>query len=253
MITIFFQQTKKFFFPHLYQFCIRQGSRVYHQPRPGAFKTNTDTILISCSHPEFIPRSSMGTSDIYVTSLHQLHESISQVQVIRGKSKRNMITTTQPITISVQKKQTFFHFKSAETGSLRQAIQFVTFCSNQTETKIIQIRMLRSPKTGFQPIYVISEHLFFVSIQHQFLQRKLTIKYRTSFFIYNISIEIKLILFSTMIFHCQIKRSSVQTRFNKYIFHFQRAGNRQFHRLPNTSRLVTIKTMGYIFQKITLR
>ena len=56
-----------------------------------------------------------------------------------------------------------------------------------------------------------------------------------------------------MIFHCQIKRSSVQTRFNKYIFHFQRAGNRQFHRLPNTGRLVTIKTMGYIFQKITLR
>ena len=113
--------------------------------------------------------------------------------------------------------------------------------------------MLRSPKTGFQPIYVISEHLFFVSIQHQFLQRKLTVKYRTSFFIYNISIEIKLILFSTMIFHCQIKRSSVQTRFNKYIFHLQRAGNRQFHRLPNTGRLVTIKTMGYIFQKITLR
>ena len=118
MVTILFQQGEEFFLPHFNQFCIRQRGGMNHQPRPSTFKANTDTIFVSSSHPKFIPRSGVGTSDIYVAGLHQLHESISQIQVVRSKSKRNVIATPQPISITVQKEQAFLHFKSTEAGSL---------------------------------------------------------------------------------------------------------------------------------------
>ena len=118
MVTILFQQGEEFFLPHLNQFCIRKRGGMNHQPGPSTFKANANTIFISSSHPKFIPRSGVGTSDIYVAGLHQLHESISQIQVVRSKSKRNVIATPQPISITVQKEQAFLHFKSTEAGSL---------------------------------------------------------------------------------------------------------------------------------------
>ena len=93
-----------------------------HQPGPSTFKANANTIFISSSHPKFIPRSGVGTSDIYVAGLHQLHESISQIQVVRSKSKRNVITTTQPVAITVQEEHPFLHLKSTETGSFCQTV-----------------------------------------------------------------------------------------------------------------------------------
>ena len=112
--------------------------------------------------------------------------------------------------------------------------------------------MMRCPETRFKSIHTVSEHLFFISIQHQFLQRKTAIKHRTGFFIHNVSIEIKLILFTAMILYRQVKSSSLQSRFNKDIFYLHRAGDSKFYRLPNTCRLITIKSMCYIFQNITL-
>ena len=112
--------------------------------------------------------------------------------------------------------------------------------------------MMRCPETRFKSIHTVSKHLFFISIQHQFLQRKTAVKHRTGLFVHNVSIEIKLILLTAMILYRQVKSSSLQSRFNKDIFHLHRVGDSKFYRLPDTCRLITIKSMCYIFQDVVL-
>ena len=79
-----------------------------------------------------------------------------------------MISTTQPVFVAVQIEKSVLHFKGAETGSFRQAVQFGSFVCDQAEFEVVEIRMLRRPKTGFQVVYDVGFHPFFACVEVQF-------------------------------------------------------------------------------------
>src|SRR6056297_3645224 len=116
MVPVFFYQSQPFIAPNFQQVFIGNGflANTDHQPRPGALKTDTDSLFISSIHPDLAVGNCMTSGYGNISVMIELKGSICQLRIIDPQRMRRMIGGAKPIPFLIQIEIITTGFKSTK-------------------------------------------------------------------------------------------------------------------------------------------
>ena len=115
------------------------------EPWPGAFIAHSHSLAIRGIHPGLRERTGVRAGRHLVAVMHQLHERVCQLCVVRSYSARRLVRSPEPVLYAVQVEAVPPRFKCPE-ADVQTSFIFSPLPVHQVNVEPVQIGSLRRPE-----------------------------------------------------------------------------------------------------------